>query len=297
MLRPLFNRTAGWGTVGLPPPLPLSGFLPGTVPGLTGTRPLPAWRSVCAVLGLAFTGFMSMQGAAKAQETAKKTAVLELYTSQGCKSCPQADRNFARYADNPSVLALSFHVNYWDYLGWRDTLATQDNTDRQNAYRNSFKARMIYTPQAVINGKAEINGRDDDALGAKIAASRLDVAVSIRKLEDGRLSIETGDGRKPASPVHVVLLYFRDSVTTPITAGENANEKVIYRNIVSDFDTIGMWDGKPLKIELPGSELKRKDVSGCAVLLQEVHADGSLGPVLGAAMFKEQRAGEKSQAL
>src|SRR5690606_30939572 len=109
------------------------------------------------VLGLAFTGCVSMQGLARAQDTGQKTTVLELYTSQGCKSCPKADRNLAGLADDPNVLALSFHVNYWDYLGWRDTLATQDNTDRQNAYRNSFKAKMIYTPQAVINGMAEVN--------------------------------------------------------------------------------------------------------------------------------------------
>ncbi|ERI15048.1 hypothetical protein O206_04945 [Ochrobactrum sp. EGD-AQ16] len=241
------------------------------------------------MLGLAVTGCISMQGPARAQDSDKKTTVLELYTSQGCKSCPQADRNLARYADDPNVLALSFHVNYWDYMGWRDTLANQENTDRQNAYRNSFNARMIYTPQAVINGTAEVNGRDSEAIKTQIAANKLDVPVSIKQLDDGRLSIDIGAGKKPDAPVHVVLFYFRDSVTIPITEGENAGESITYRNTVSDTDTIGMWDGKPLKIEIPASELKRKDVSGCAVVLQETRNDNSLGAIHGAAMFKQSR--------
>ena len=260
----------------------------GTGSWLTGEH-LPGWRSICAVLGLAFTGCISMQGPAKAQDSGKKTAVLELYTSQGCKSCPKADQNFAKYADDPNVLALSFHVNYWDYMGWRGTLATQENTDRQNAYRNSFNARMIYTPQAIINGTTEVNGRDSEAVQAQIAANKLDVPVSITQLDDGRLSIDIGAGKKPEAPVHVVLFYFRDSVTIPITEGENAGEAVTYRNTVRDTNTIGMWDGKPLKIEIPASELKRKDVSGCAVVLQETRDDNSLGPIHGAAMFKQKK--------
>ncbi|EFG37084.1 hypothetical protein BAZG_00401 [Brucella sp. NVSL 07-0026] len=250
---------------------------------------LPGWRSICAVMGLTFTGCVFIQGSARAQDGNKATAVLELYTSQGCKSCPPADKNFAKYADDPNVLALSFHVNYWDYMGWRDTLATQDNTDRQNSYRNAFHAKMIYTPQAIINGAVEANGRNGAAINAKIAANKLDVPVSIQQLNDGRLSIDIGAGKKPRDPVHVVLFYFRDSATIPITEGENAGKAVTYRNTVSDIDTIGMWDGKPLKIELPASELKRKDVTGCAVILQETRSDNSLGPMHGAAMFKQKR--------
>ncbi|MBC2884164.1 thioredoxin family protein [Ochrobactrum sp. CM-21-5] len=239
-------------------------------------------------MGLAFTGCISMQGLAKAQDSDQKTTVLELYTSQGCKSCPKADANFAQYADDPNILALSFHVNYWDYMGWRDTLATQDNTDRQNAYRNSFNAKMIYTPQVVVNGMVEANGRDSAAIDEKIAANKLSVPVSIKQLGDGRLSIDIGAGQKPKEPVHVVLFYFRDSVTIPITEGENAGEAITYRNTVSDINTIGMWDGQSLKIELPASELARKDVTGCAVVLQETRSDNSLGPMHGAAIFKQK---------
>ncbi|WP_343314741.1 thioredoxin family protein [Brucella sp. BE17] len=249
---------------------------------------MPDWRNVCAVLGLTFTGCICTLSAAKAQDQARKTAVLELYTSQGCKSCPQADDNFADYADDPSVVALSFHVNYWDYMGWRDTLATQDNTDRQKAYRNSFSAGMIYTPQAVINGRTEVNGREAASVKTALDSSKLDVKTAIRQLDDGRLSIEIGAGEKPESPVHVVVFYFRDSVTIPIRGGENAGQALTYRNTVSEINTIGMWDGTALKVELPASELKRKNASGCAVILQETRPDNSLGPIHGAAVFTEK---------
>ncbi len=249
---------------------------------------VPGLRGVCAALGLAFTGCLSMHGVAKAQDSSTRTSVLELYTSQGCKSCPQADKNLAKYADDANVLALSFHVNYWDYMGWRDTLASQDNTDRQNAYRNSFNAKMVYTPQAIVNGASEMNGGDAEVVKQHIAASKLNVPVSIEKLDDGRLSIEIAAGKKPAKPVHVVMFYLRDSVTIPIDKGENAGQSVTYRNTVTDINTIGMWDGKALKIELPASELTRKDVTGCAVVLQESKSDNALGQIHGAAIFKQE---------
>ncbi len=182
------------------------------------------WRGIFPVLGLALAGCLAMQGPARAQEKVAKTSMIELYTSQGCKSCPRADRNFARYANDPHVLALSFHVNYWDYMGWRDTLATQENADRQTAYRRAQKARMVYTPQAIIDGRTQVNGRDMTAIEAQTAHRRLDVPVSIRQIDSNRLSIEIGAGEKPKTPLHVVLFYFRDPVTVPITAGENAGQ-------------------------------------------------------------------------
>ncbi|MBV2142268.1 thioredoxin family protein [Falsochrobactrum sp. TDYN1] len=239
-------------------------------------------------MGLAFTGSLSMTGTAQAQDGSNRTAVLELYTSQGCKSCPQADRNLAGYADDPNVLALSFHVNYWDYMGWRDTLATQEATDRQNAYRNSFNTKMVYTPQVIVNGATEMNGGDTAAINEHLAAAKLNVPVSIQRSDDGRLSIEIAAGKKPQMPVHVVLFYLRDSVTIPITKGENAGQSLTYRNTVSDINTIGMWDGEAMKIELPVSELDRKDVTGCAIVLQEYRSDNSLGPILGSALFTEK---------
>lgn len=260
--------------------------LHGTYAWLSGDT-APGLRCFCTALGLALTGCLSMQGVANAQDSSTRTSVLELYTSQGCKSCPQADKNLASYADDPNVLALSFHVNYWDYMGWRDTLASQDNTDRQNAYRNSFNAKMVYTPQAIVNGASEMNGNDAEIVKQHLDASKLNVPVSIKKLDDGRLSIEISAGEKPEKPVHVVMFYLRDSVTLSIDKGENAGQSVTYRNTVMDINTIGMWDGQALKIELPASELTRKDVTGCAVVLQESNSDKALGQIHGAAIYKQ----------
>ena len=147
---------------------------------------------------------------------------------------------------------------------------------------------MVYTPQAVVNGASEMNGGDAEVVKQHIDASKLSVPVSIRKLDDGRLSIEIAAGEKPKKPVHVVAFYLRDSVTIPINKGENAGQSVTYRNTVMDTTTIGMWDGQALKIELPASELTRKDVTGCAVVLQENNSDNALGPILGAAIFKQK---------
>ncbi len=164
------------------------------------------WRGIFPVLGLALAGCLAMQGPARAQEKVAKTSMIELYTSQGCKSCPRADRNFARYANDPHVLALSFHVNYWDYMGWRDTLATQENADRQTAYRRAQKARMVYTPQAIIDGRTQVNGRDMTAIEAQTAHRRLDVPVSIRQIDSNRLSIEIGAGEHRDTGAFTLLM-------------------------------------------------------------------------------------------
>lgn len=259
----------------------------------TGREAISRWHGLCGLVGLAFAGCLSVSGATqaqpKSQDESNRTAVLELYTSQGCKSCPQADRNMSAYADDPNVLALSFHVNYWDYMGWRDTLATQEATDRQDAYRNAFNAKMVYTPQAIVNGEVEMNGGDAAEIGAHLAASSLKIPISIQPSGNDRLSIEIAAGEKPQTPAHVVLLYLHDSVTIPIDKGENAGQSLTYRNTVSDINTIGVWDGEALKIELPASELDRKDVTGCAIILQEYRNGKSLGPILGAALFKDKR--------
>lgn len=237
------------------------------------------------VAGLAFIGCFSLSSNGQAQQNSNRDAVVELYTSQGCKSCPAADEILAEAADDPNILALSFNVNYWDYLGWRDTLATQENTDRQQAYRDAF-TKMVYTPQMIINGRVQMNGGDATAITEQLEGTKLQVPIAIQRSEDGRLSIEIATGEKPPFPVHVLIFYIRDSVSIPITKGENAGKSVTYRNTVADIDTIGLWEGKAVTFELPASELDRKDVTGFAVILQEFHEKNSLGPILGAALFR-----------
>src|SRR5690606_3603340 len=177
------------------------------------------------------------------------------------------------FVDNPDVLALSFNVNYWDYRGWRDTLATQDNTDRQNAYRNSFNSKMVYTPQVVINGSVEMKGGDASEIATNQVDKELAIPIDIKRSETGRLTINIAKGEKPKTPVHVTVFYIRDAVPVNIIKGENAGKQVTYRNTVSDINTIGMWDGDAITFELPASQLERKDLTGCAVILQEYRND------------------------
>ncbi|WP_420960335.1 DUF1223 domain-containing protein [Brucella sp. IR073] len=219
--------------------------------------------------------------------------VVELFTSQGCVSCPPADATLSELAKRTDLVTLAFHVDYWDYLGWRDTLATSENTARQNAYRNALKARMIYTPQVILNGRTELNGNDAKSIKAGIARladgpGGLSVPVSISRQDGQRLVIEAGAGRKPDTPVHLLVAYFDDKITVPIGKGDNRGRSVTYRNAVRDIETIGMWDGKPLRVEIPASELSKKKASGCAVLLQEVGYDNRLGGILGAAMLRRR---------
>lgn len=232
---------------------------------------------------------------AHAQPLVENRTVMELFTSQGCKPCLSADKNFNGFVDDPSVVALSFHVTYWDYRGWRDTLATKENTARQAAYRDALRAKMIYTPQLIINGQTELNGRESDAIakaidqtktGPETGAKNARVSVSITPSDDERLVIDIGEGITSGAPIHVVLFYFKDAVVVPITQGENAGQSMTYRNTVHTIDTIGMWDGKPMRMEIPASELGKKSASGFAVLLQEVKQPDLPSTIYGAAIYK-----------
>ncbi|RCS25220.1 DUF1223 domain-containing protein [Phyllobacterium salinisoli] len=217
--------------------------------------------------------------------------VVELFTSQGCVSCPPADAVLSDLAKRSDIVALAFHVDYWDYLGWRDTLASPQNTARQTAYRNAMKGSMIYTPQVILNGRVQING--NDAAGIKSGLTRmaggpggLSVPVTITRANGERIVIEAGAGKKPSAPVHLIVAYFDDKAFVPIGKGENRGRSIVYRNAVRDMETIGMWDGKPLRVEIPASELAKKNASGCAVFLQEVSDGTRLGPILGASMLR-----------
>ncbi|MFC5386917.1 DUF1223 domain-containing protein [Aquamicrobium segne] len=218
--------------------------------------------------------------------------VVELFTSQGCNACPPADRFFTELAARGDVIALAYHVDYWNYLGWRDTLSNKDNTKRQYAYMRAFEARSVYTPQAVINGRTHVNGADraavDFALSTlKSAGNGMKVPVTIRR-EGESMVIEAGDtdlgGGLPAS-ARVVLAWFEPPQTVDIVRGRNHDRQVTYWNAVSAMQTVGVWHGKSQRYELPVGEMMQK--GGCAVLLQGNAGNGLPGPIIGAAMIRD----------
>ncbi|MER8748206.1 thioredoxin family protein [Mesorhizobium sp. M1050] len=242
-----------------------------------------------AALALAFSAFA---GAGRADESERPQierplGVVELFTSQGCTSCPPADVLFAEFAAREDIVALAYHVDYWDYLGWQDTLSRKENTERQYDYMRAFGSRSVYTPQAVVNGRVHVNGASrgevDGAL-ARMARSGegMRVAIKVSRTSD-RVMIDTGDAGSGPSDAHVVIVYFDPPQTIKIGEGENTGRKMTYWNSVTGIQTAGMWHGKAQRYELPMSEITKK--GGCAVLLQSVGKDGLPGPILGAAFI------------
>jgi hypothetical protein len=218
-----------------------------------------------------------------------KVTVVELFTSQGCSSCPPADKLLGELVKRKDVVALTFPVDYWDYLGWKDTLASPSNSLRQRIYAKQRGDRQVYTPQMVINGAAHVIGsRRFDVDGAirrhaddprqmpvKVAlkVTKSTIAVSTEPVKDGV-------SQKPAV---LWLILFKKQVKVPIRRGENSGRTITYYNVVRQMTPIGQWDGKALKVTLPKAELMQGGYDGCAALLQ---VKGG-GPILGVAYMDD----------
>lgn len=217
----------------------------------------------------------------------KPKGVVELFTSQGCNSCPPADAVLADLAERGDVIALGYHVDYWDYLGWKDTLAKPENTERQKLYGEAFGKREIYTPQAVINGRVHVKGGKRGAVNA--ALSELDrtgqgMSIDIKVTRNGESVMIDADGAPSGQgDAHLLLVHFDKMKPVTIERGENKGQVVTYTNPVTSVQTAGMWHGQATRIELPRSEINKK--GGCAILLQQVSKDGLPGPILGAAII------------
>lgn len=238
-----------------------------------------------AAVALALTGF---SGTAHSQEKDRPVGVIELFTSQGCNSCPPADELFAEFAAKDDMVALAYHVTYWDYLGWQDQLGSKDNTDRQYAYMRAFGSRSVYTPQAVINGRTHVSGAErEDVTGALDNLAKTGQAMNIDMTVTEKadtFTIDVGAAQGASGAAHVVVVHYKAPEEVDLQKGENKGRRVTYWNAVTDLHTAGMWHGKAQRYELPRSEVEKK--GGCAVLLQAVGKDGLPGPILGAAVVR-----------
>ena len=227
--------------------------------------------------------------AAAGAKVKRPVAVVELFTSQGCNSCPPADEMLTRLARSGDIVALAYHVDYWDYLGWRDTLATPDNTARQHEYSRVFGNRSVYTPQVVVNGRQQMSGakrgKIDGAI-ARMSGTHDGMTVDVEVSYSGdTVVIETGDAERKVRDAQVVLVYFNPATQVEIERGANKGRVFTFRNAVSGFHTAGKWHGKKARFELPMSEIAKKGAGGCAVLVQEMVEGGLPGPILGAAII------------
>ncbi|MGA1801915.1 DUF1223 domain-containing protein [Rhizobium sp. HT1-10] len=226
---------------------------------------------------------VALAGSAHAQQLGKLKGVVELFTSQGCASCPPADAALQRLIAQGDVVALAYHVDYWNYLGWNDTMASKENTDRQYSYARTLGRSSVYTPQAVLNGRDHLNGADLGAINVKLddlsrAGQGLVVPVSAAmKGDELEIDIAAGQGK-----ANVVVAYFDRQQRVDVTKGDNVGQQIAYMHSVSDVETVGMWEGKPMHLTLPANVMEKAGRKGLAVLLQSSTPAGDPAAIIGA---------------
>ena len=223
-------------------------------------------------------------GVAGGTAGADPRAVVELFTSQGCSSCPPADRLMGEWARDPDIVALSLPVDYWDYLGWRDTLASHDFTLRQQAYSHVRGDRDVYTPQVVVDGVTHVVGSQKASVEAAIRArpDGLPVKVGIADSVGGFI-VSAGPGPGSAD---IFLVPVRRAARVSIERGENSGASITYSNVARGMRKIGQYDGKPITLTLTREEVAAPGADTFAILVQRME-DGLPGPILGATMRRE----------
>jgi hypothetical protein len=218
----------------------------------------------------------------------ERRAVIELFTSQGCSSCPPADRLLAELSKDPSLIPLSLPIDYWDYLGWKDTLALSGNANRQKAYSHVRGDRDVYTPQAVINGAAQALGSDRTAIEQAITRSRsnadtMSLPVAMR-VANGRLTVEAPAATSDIGNAEVWLCPLSTSIDVSIGRGENGGHTFTYHNVVRRWMKLGEWKGEAATWSIPLAEVSADGADAAAVMVQS-GIGSAPGRMLGAAMI------------
>lgn len=229
-------------------------------------------------LVLAFT---PMTGAGELRQGPK--AVLELFTSQGCSSCPAADALLTELGKRPEIIALAYHVDYWDYIGWPDTFGDKANSDHQRAYAESWGSSRIFTPQLVVNGTEGVIGSRRQEVSVAMSNGELPLKVELRNYGD---MLKIVIPPKPDLAESVVwLVTFIDRAEVAIERGENEGKTIAYTHIVTGRQLLGMWEpATGAMLKLPLDEVLNGSANGAVILVQQEH-EGLPGPILGAASF------------
>ncbi len=205
--------------------------------------------------------------------------VVELFTSEGCSSCPPAEALLRDLADQPGILALEFHVDYWDYIGWPDPYADPKFTQRQRDYATLFGSRTIYTPQMVFQGVYETPGSRTSSVMQKIkeASALPQIPVALAMTTDNQIELRI-DAASQGVDAELLLVTYDDYRETKVTRGENAGKFLTHRHVVRSMESLGSWNGDAIQIvrERPATI---SDRAGCAVLVQSRYD----GRILGAA--------------
>jgi hypothetical protein len=225
---------------------------------------------VAATLGLLLVAPSIAQPTAArrvARQPAAEPVVVELFTAQGCPGCPEANRAVEAVADEPGVLALTYAVDYWDYLGWPDTFARPEFAQRQNAYRSALRVRNVYTPQVVIDGARQLPGPATPALQQAVTDAQTDRApppeIEFRETGD---RVGVGSGRVPHGGADVwAVTYTPGAQTVTVSGGDNRGQSVRHVNVVRGLTKLGAWNGRPALYPLPRSANANEAV---AILVQ-----------------------------
>lgn len=237
--------------------------------------------AVMAAIMIAASGASAQVKPAAAQA---RPTVIELFTSQGCSSCPAADRLFERYTNRADVVALSYAVDYWDYLGWKDTLASPRFSNRQRTYSAARGDGQVYTPQIVVNGRDHVVGSDANALDTVLArhiaaAPAADAPAIDIKTDDTTIVVSLSNSNGVAGePVTLWLVVVTPRVEVQVARGENRGRKLTYFNVVRELMPVGKWKGEASSFNLDRKALLTSSSDVAAVLVQQ----GKGGPIVSA---------------
>jgi len=225
-------------------------------------------------------GAADVAGQTSAPTAASPPIVVELFTSQGCSSCPASDRQLGELAKRPDVLPLSLHVDYWDYIGWKDPFASAANTERQRGYARTLKQRYVYTPEMVFGGVVHDPGSEPAKVGKmlRIASERASQKISpaLTRTASNGIAVVMPESRM-ATPCDVWLVTFDAQHHTTVARGENKGAKLTNYNVVRSFEKLGTWNGEATTWKLPADRVSAGQ--SVAVVVQSE----SFGPIVGAA--------------
>ncbi|MDP2377561.1 thioredoxin family protein [Reyranella sp.] len=216
---------------------------------------------------------------ASARSPAEGPWAVELFTSQGCNSCPPADAFLGKLAKRPDIVALSFHVDYWDYIGWKDAFASRETTERQRSYAKALKQRYVYTPEMVVDGIGHDTGREPGPIKALLAkAQKLSprrATPELSRASGGPLIIKLAAFTLEHGPADVTLAIYDRRHNTAVASGENRGRTLENFNIVRHLELVSRWDGSPASWTIAAERIQ--PTQGVAVLVQQA----GCGPMIG----------------
>jgi hypothetical protein len=226
-----------------------------------------------STIGLIIMGLVASGAASSGQS---RPMVLELFTSEGCSSCPPAEALLGELAGRPDVLALAFHVDYWDGMGWRDKFAFPMATERQRLYAKNLGSFSVYTPQLVVDGRRDFVGSDRVSVGHALAQARAPGVMLNLAVHEGTVSV-TLERQAGVRLSDVLLVAYQKRVVSRIGRGENAGRELEEFNIVRALRPLGHWAGAPQQFEAPVGTIPT-DATDVAILVQMTGG----GPIIGA---------------